>query len=94
MVLYIIQQNTRQQADKDRFMLAVGVSMAYYLCLREFQCFHTNNLVPSSSMSSICWTSVEILRFTIQHAKNIRRGHGVPIWFSTKEDNAEAIAFL
>jgi hypothetical protein len=31
MVLYIIQQNTEQQGDKDRFMLAVGV---HYLCLR------------------------------------------------------------
>jgi hypothetical protein len=54
----------------------------------EFKCLHTSNLIPSSSMHSICWTSVEIVRFTIQHAKNIRRGHGVPIWFSTKEDNA------
>ena len=33
MVLYIIQQNTQPQGKKDRFMLAVGVSMAYYLCL-------------------------------------------------------------
>jgi hypothetical protein len=34
MVLYIIQQNTQQQGDKVRFMLAVGVGMAHYLCLR------------------------------------------------------------
>jgi hypothetical protein len=117
MVLHIIQQNTQQHSSKDCFMLAVGVSMAYYLCLRaseyvsktkvpnpeshqfdsrsvEFKCFSTNYLVPSSSMHSICWTSVDIIRFTIQHAKNIRRGHGVPIWFSTNENNADAIAFL
>jgi len=117
MVLHIIQQNTQQHSSKHCFMLAVGVSMAYYLCLRaseyvsktkvpnpeshqfdsrsvEFKCFGTNYLVPSSSMHSISWTSVEIIRFTIQHAKNIRRGHGVPIWFSTREPNADANAFL
>jgi len=117
MVLHIIQQNTQQHSSKDCFMLAVGVSMAYYLCLRaseyvsktkvpnpeshqfdsrsvEFKCFSTNYLVPSSSMHSICWTSVDIIRFTIQHAKNIRRGHGVPIWFSTREPNTDANAFL
>jgi hypothetical protein len=117
MVLYIIQQNTQQHGTKDQFMLAVGVGMAYYLCLRaseyasktktpdpeshqfdsksvEFQCFHMANLVPSCRMHSTCWTSVEIVKFTIQHAKNIRKGHGVPIWFSTQEDNADAIAFL
>ncbi len=60
----------------------------------EFKWFNTSNLVPSSSTHSICWTSVEIIRFTIQHAKNIKTGHGVPIWFSTKEDNANAVAFL
>ena len=117
MVLYIIQQNTQQQDNKDRFMLAVGVGMAYYLCLRaseyvskikipdpashqfdsksvEFKCFKTGNLVPSSRMHSICWTSVEIVRFTNQHAKKIKKGHGAPLRFSTKEDNADAIAFL
>jgi len=117
MVLYIIQRNTQQHGTKDQFMLAVGVGMAYYLCLRaseyasktktpdpeshqfdsksvEFKCFHMAHLVPSCHMHSTCWTSVEIVKFTIQHAKNIRKGHGVPIWFSTKEDNADAIAFL
>jgi len=112
MVLYIIQQNTQNHG----FMLAVGVSMTYCLCLRaseyvskstipdpeshqfdfksvEFQCFITSNLIPSSNMQSICWTSVEIVRFTIQHANNIRRGHGVPVWFSPNEDNPDAIAF-
>jgi len=34
MILYIIQQNTQQHGNKDQFMLAVGVGMAYYLCLR------------------------------------------------------------
>jgi hypothetical protein len=38
-------------------------------------------------MHSICWASVEIVRFTIQHAKNIRKGHGIPI-------GHDAIAFL
>lgn len=117
MVLYIIQQNTQHHGTKHHFMLAVGVSMAYYLCLRaseyvskstipdpeshqfdsksvEFQCFNTTTLIPSSGMRSICWTSIEIVRFTIQHAKNVRRGYGIPIWFSTNEDNPDAIAFL
>jgi len=55
----------------------------------ELKYFTDSNLVPSSSMHAICWTSVEIVQFTIKHAKNIRRGHGVAI-----EDNPDATAFL
>ena len=40
------------------------------------------------------WSEVRNIRFTVQHAKNIKIGHGVPIWFSTDEDDADAVACL
>ena len=117
MITHIIQRNTVGGFTKDQFMLAVGVAMAYYLCLRaseyasktkvpdpeshqfdsksvEFKCFGSNNLLPSSQLQTTRWKDIEIIRFTIQHAKNIKKGYGVPIWFSTREDNADAVAFL
>jgi hypothetical protein len=39
----------------------------------EFKCFNSGTLVPSSSMHSICWASVEIVRFTIQHRLSTTR---------------------
>jgi hypothetical protein len=60
----------------------------------EFKCFGSTELIPSSRLHTIRWTNIEIIRFTIQHAKNIRKGYGVPIWFSTQEPNEDAVAFL
>ena len=60
----------------------------------EFKCFGSNILRPSTKLQTTRWKDVEVIRFTIQHAKNIKNGYGVPIWFSTIEDNADAVAFL
>ena len=117
MVLHIIDQNTQHGFTTAELMLAVGVAMAYHLCLRaseyasrteipdpeshqfdsksvEFKFFNTNVLIPSSRLRSTTWQDLEVIRFTIQHAKNIKKGHGVPIWFSTQDPNEDAVAFL
>lgn len=117
MVQWIIQQRTAPDQTLDGWMLATGVAMAYYLCLRaseyvsrtavpqadshqfdsesiEFTCTGSQHFVPSHLMHQYKWTDVTQIRFTIQHAKNIQAGHGVPIWFSTDESDADAVAFL
>jgi len=117
MILHIIDQQTAPGFIIGQLMLAVGVAMAYYLCLRaseyvsrtlvpdpeshqfdsksvEFKRFGSDILIPSSSMHTTAWAQVEIVRFTIQHAKNVKRGHGVPLWFSTTNRNEDSTAFL
>jgi hypothetical protein len=89
-----------------QLMLALGVAMAYHLCLRaneyasrteipdpeshqfdsnsvEFKFFKNNVLLSTN------WHNLEVICFTIQHAKNFKKGHGVPIWFSTKDPNED-----
>ena len=97
----------------DHLMLAVGVSMAYHLCLRiseyasktkiphpeshqfdsqsvEFQCSTKSTLIPSFALCTISWYDIKLVKFTIQHAKNILAGYGIPISFTTQD----ALAFL
>jgi hypothetical protein len=60
----------------------------------EFQCSSIPQLVPSSSMINIPWTRVTLIKFTIQHAKNIRKGYGIPICFTTEGATGDALEFL
>ena len=115
MVQWIIQRRTQPGYTPADMMLATGVAMAYYLCLRsseyvsrtvvpqddshqfdsesiEFVC--SNKFVPSHLMATKRWREVTDIRFTIQHAKNIKSGHGVPVWFSTDDEDEDATAFL
>jgi hypothetical protein len=117
MILHIVDKNTAPGFSMDQLMVAVGVSMAYYLCLRaseyvsrtaipdpeshqfdsksvEFKRRDNDVLIPSTSMHTTTWAQISIVRFTIQHAKNVKRGHGVPLWFSTTDGNDDSIAFL
>ena len=117
MILHIIDQQTAPGFKIGQLMLAVGVAMAYYLCLRaseyvsrtsvpdpeshqfdsksvEFKRFGSDILIPSYSLQTTTWAQIEIIRFTIQHAKNVKRGHGVPLWFSTTNGNEDSTAFL
>jgi len=117
MVLHIIDQHTQPGFTIAHLMLAVGVAMAYHLCLRaseyasrtevpdpeshqfdsksvEFKFFDNNILVPSSNLLSTNWHNLDVIRFTIQHAINIKKGHDVPIWFSTQDPYEDAVAFL
>ena len=58
MVLYIIQQNTQQKGNKDRFMSAVGVSMAYSLCLRASE-YVSKTKIPDPESHQFHSKSVE-----------------------------------
>jgi hypothetical protein len=49
---------------------------------------------PSSSMGNISWSRVPLIKFTIQHAKTIRSGYGIPICFTTEDATGDALAFL
>ena len=60
----------------------------------QFQCSDQPTLIDSCSMRRISWARVKLIKFTIQHAKNIRAGHGVPIWFTTDDADEGATAFL
>jgi hypothetical protein len=60
----------------------------------EFQCSGVPQLVPSSSMITIPWTKVTLIKFTIQHAKNVRKGYGIPICFTTNGATGDALEFL
>ena len=60
----------------------------------EFKFFDNNILVPSSNLLSTNWHNLDVIRFTIQHAINIKKGHDVPIWFSTQDPYEDAVAFL
>ena len=117
MVQWIIRRRTQPGHQPSDMMVATGVAMAYYLCLRaseyasrtvvprddshqfvsesvEFTCSGSDVFVPSHLMHRHRWSEVRNIRFTVQHAKNIKIGHGVPIWFSTNEVDADAVAFL
>ncbi len=102
--------HTQRGFTTAELMLAVGVAMALCLRASEyasrteipdpeshqfdsksveFKFSDTNVLIRSSNLLSTNW-----IRFTTQHAKNIQKGHGVPIWSSTQDLNEDAVAFL
>jgi hypothetical protein len=117
MIQHIVQRNTKDGFTMDNLMLAVGVSMAYHLCLRiseyasktkiphpeshqfdfqsvEFQCSNKSTLIPSFTLRKISWYDIKLVKFTIQHAKNVRAGYGIPICFTTEDAADDALAFL
>jgi hypothetical protein len=40
----------------------------------EFQCSNKSSLIPSSALSKVSWYNNKSVKFTIQHAKNVRAG--------------------
>jgi len=58
----------------------------------EFLVTGHQNLIPSHLIRTIPWDQIEIVRFTIRHAKNIK--HGIPLSFTTQENDEHVIAFL
>ena len=60
----------------------------------EFECSGVPQLVPSSSMINIPWSKVTLIKFTIQHAKNVRKGYGIPICFTAKGATGDALESL
>ena len=51
-------------------------------------------LVSSHLMPRFHWNQVELVKFTLQHAKNIKGGYGVPIWFAVNGLEQDALMFL
>jgi hypothetical protein len=45
-------------------------------------------------MHSYDWHQIELVKFTLQHAKNIKGGFGVPIWFTVAGVDPDARTFL
>ena len=99
-------------------MLATGVYMGFYLCLRsseyisktvaplvdthQFQSsdvqfvLHNEHytLVNSNQIRHYEYKDFKTVKFSMQHAKNIRNDFGVPIWFSTHDNNHQPIPFV
>ena len=67
--------------------------MAYYLCLRASE-YVSKTKIPDPESHQFDSKSVEFKCFTDGNLVFSSSMHGVPIWFSTKEDNSDAIAFL
>jgi integrase len=118
MINHIIKLNTTTTATINNLMLATGVALAYFLCLRSSE-YVSKTIVPIDDSHQFRSTEVEFLlndgsltliasnklknqkfsafklvKFSMLHAKNIRRGHGVPIWFSTSDSAGNIVPFV
>lgn len=51
-------------------------------------------LVPSHFMHNFQWKQIELVKFTLQHAKNIKKGYGVPIWFAVDGLEQDTVVFV
>ena len=51
-------------------------------------------LVPSHLMHNFQWKQIKLVKFTLQHAKNIKGGYGVPIWFAVNGLEQDAVMIL
>ena len=58
----------------------------------EFQV--NGRLIASHQMQRYKWHQVELVKFTLQHAKNIKGGFGVPIWYTVEHTDPDSVAFL
>jgi hypothetical protein len=45
-------------------------------------------------MRNIHWDQIALVKFTLQHAKNIKGGFGVPIWFTVRGLEQDAVMFI
>ena len=118
MINHVIDSNTGDAASMFQLMLATGVSVAYFLCLRsseyvsktvvpiednhqfrstdvEFMLTDgSHQLIASNQVKNYPWTSIKLVKFSLLHAKNIRRDFGVPIWFSSTDTNGNVVPFV
>ena len=118
MINYIVDNNTKHGATMSQVMLATGVYMGFFLCLRSneyisktvvplidtHQLLSTDvqfvlrdarhTLVNSNQIRHYKYTDFKTVKFSMRHAKNIRNDFGVPIWFSTNDDNHQPFPFV
>ncbi len=50
-------------------------------------------LLSSHLMHRYEWHQIELVKFTLQHAKNRKGGFGVPIWFTVVGSNFSVVLF-
>ena len=118
MINYIVTRNTQVGASMSQVMLATGVQMGFFLCLRSSE-YISKRVVPlvdthqflstdvqfvlrdgqftlinSNQIRHYEYTDFKTVKFSMQHAKNIRNGFGVPIWFSTHDSNLQPVPFV
>jgi len=118
MINHIITINTTDTASMNQLMLATGVAIAYFLCLRSSEYVSktivpiedshqfrstdvefllnddSNQLIASNNIVSQPWSSIKLVKFSLLHAKNIRRDFGVPIWFSSTDATGDSVPFV
>jgi hypothetical protein len=118
MINYIVGSNTQVGATMSQVMLATGVYMGFFLCLRSSEyisktvvplidthqllstdvqfvlhdAHHT--LVNSNQIRHYKYTDFKTVKFSMRHAKNIRNDFGIPIWFSTHDNNHQPFPFV
>ena len=103
MINYIVDRNTKVGASMSQVMLATGVKMGLFLCLRSSE-YISKTVVPlvdthqflstdvqfvlrngqytlinSNQIRHYEYTDFKTVKFSMQHAKNIRYDFGVPI---------------
>ena len=118
MINYIVDRNIKVGATMSQVMLATGVYMGFFLCLRSSECI-SKTVVPLVDTHQFLSTDVQLVlhdehytlvnsnqirhyeykdfktvQFSMQHAKNIRNDFGVPIWFSTHDNNNQPVPFV
>ena len=118
MINYIVHCNTQVGASMSQVMLATGVQMGFFLCLRSSE-YISKRVVPlvdthqflstdiqfvlrdghftlinSNQIRHYEYSDFKTVKFSMQHAKNIRNGFGVPIWFSTHDSNLQPVPFV
>jgi hypothetical protein len=118
MINYIVAQNTKIGATQSQVMMATGVYMGFFLCLRSSE-YISKTIVPLIDthqfratvvqfvLHDACYTLVnsnqirnykyedfKTVKFSMLHAKNIRNGFGVPIWFSTHDTERRPVPFV
>lgn len=117
MINHIITTNTTITAPLDNLMLATGVALAYYLCLRSSE-YVSKTIVPiddshqfwttevefmlndgirtlvASNRPRCSFSAIKLVKFSMLHAKNIRRDHGVPVWFSATDATSQPVPFV
>ena len=118
MINHIVERNTKVGATMYQVMLATGINMGFFLCLRSSEYisktliplvathqflstdvqFVLNNahftLVNSNQIRPYNFKDFKTVKFSMQHAKNIRNGFGVPIWFSTHDKHHQPVPFV
>jgi hypothetical protein len=118
MINYIVTHNTHIGASMSQVMLATGVQMGFFLCLRSSE-YVSKRVVPladthqflstdvqfvlrdgphtlinSNQIRHYDYTDFKTVKFSMQHAKNIRNDFGVPIWFSTHDNDHQPVSFV